>query len=237
MTKCPKIKFKISYKKDINTLLAFEKEARYNNGRILSWAIRRYPKLNPKDKKGIEKFVRNFYKEKKGIMGENLNRYRENWAKKEKDFYYLTEKLFPSKFWPEGRYVAYLTIWGVFPRFLKDKTFQIPYKYKDRKDVNIIIAHEMLHFIFYNYFFKKFPKYKNKELFVWHISEVFNNIIQNSPKWVKTFELGSMGYPEHKYIVKKLVKEYYRKKDQKVDDLIKDIIKTVKKNKKIFYFF
>lgn len=238
----PKLKFKINYKKDIETFFSFNRSADYDNGRTLRWAFfRMYPFLE-RYRKGnslrisqekITKFIKLVYQKKMEVMSKNMSLYQKNWREKEKDFYKLTAQLFNDKFWPKEKYIAYSTIWGMYPRFLEDKTFQVPYKYKNRKYINVIIAHEMLHFIFYNYFSKEYPKYRfdKYNLFVWHISEIFNIIVQNSPKWLKVFKEKSKDYPEHRKIINKLKNKYHNKKEKEwvVDDLISDIIESIRK--------
>ena len=164
------------------------------------------------------------------MMEKHLSVYQSNWENKEKSFLNLVNEIFCDNFWPEGKYVVYLTIWGIFPRFLEDSTFQVPYKYKNQKYINVIIAHEMLHFVFHNYFYQKYPQYKQNEhnFFVWHISEIFNVIVQNSSKWLKIFEVKTMDYPEHREIIGILKSKYNVKDVWKVDDLIENIAELVK---------
>jgi len=235
----PKIKFEIKSKKDVETFFAFLRDSKYDNGRSFDWAVLKYHPFFKKfrTKSGfkieneiVQKYVNDFYNENKNIIKKNINLYEKNWRKKEKIFYKLVNKLFPKDKWPKGQYIAYATMWSMFPRFLEDKTFQIPHKYKDPKYVDAIIAHEMLHFIFYDYFYKNYPKYKTGKhnFLVWHVSEIFNVLVQNSDDWMKVFKIKSMAYPEHEKIVEKLEKKYKIMKLNKTDDLIDDIIKTVK---------
>jgi len=193
-------------------------------------ALRKYgSKKNFKiTKKEASKFIQKIYRKDEKIIKHNLNLYKKNWAKKEEQFYQLVEELFEKQPWPRGKYITYPTIWGMFPRFLEDKIFQLPHKYRNKKYVNVIIAHEMLHFMFYSHFLKHYPRYKKSKynFFVWNISEIFNSIIQNSPKWLKVFKLKSKPYPEHLKIVQKLSPRY-RKENINVEKLVKDIIKAV----------
>lgn len=238
----PKLKFKIDHKKDVKTFFNFVNEAHFDGGRNLEWAVlNKYPYFRQYKSEDtlkvskliVEKFVKSIYLENKLIIDKNMSIYQKDWLKAEMPFYDLVDKLFLNYHWPKGKYIAFTTIWGMFPRFLEDKTFQIPFKCKNKKDIPTIIAHEMLHFIFYDYFYKHFPKYKyNKyNFFVWHISEIFNTFIQNSPKWLKVFKMKSLGYPEHDKIIFKLSKKYYKKSDWQLNDLIKDIIDMVAKEK------
>lgn len=94
----------------------------------------------------------------------------------------------------------------MYPRFLDDKTFCVPYFHKREKYINVIIAHEMLHFIFYDYFYKRYPEYNESKynFFVWHVSEIFNSLIQNSKEWLDVFCEEIITHPEHNKIIKKI---------------------------------
>ena len=146
-------------------------------------------------------------------MKKNLVLYSKNWEKLEQRFYLLTDRLFKNKYWPKGKYIAYLTIWGMYPRFLEDKTFQVPHVHKEKKYVNVVIAHEMLHFKFYDYFLKNYSKYNKRkyDFLIWHTSEIFNAIVQNMPSWFKEFGAMVKVYPEHKKVIKRLQEKHNKK--------------------------
>jgi len=230
----PKIKFEIDVKKDVNTFFDFSTDAEFDGGRNLKWAILdKYPVLEKYfkglvfvgEKSFIDLFVQEQYEKNKKIMEENLKAAEKDWQKIEESFYRLTDRLFSSSVWPEGKYIAYSTICGMYPRFLEDKTFQIPFNPKDKKCVNMIIAHEMLHFIFYDYFLEKYPEYKAEDMFAWHVSEIFNVIIQNLPEWLEVFEIPAMAYPEHEKIIAEIQKEC--KTDWNLNELTEKIIEKM----------
>jgi hypothetical protein len=227
----PKVKFKIDPKKDVSTLFDFLRDSKYDEGRNFEWAVLKYypyfKKFDKKIDKGIvEDFVFKYYLKNKKTIEKNLAIYEKNWKKIEKDFFKLVYALFLEVKWPKGKYISYSTMWSMYPRFLDDKTFQIPAISEKKKVANFIIAHEMLHFVFYEYFLNKYKKYKSHkyDFFVWHVSEIFNVLIMNKPDWQKILKNKDDGYPEHRKIIKKL-----SKKDYSLDDLINNIIKEVGK--------
>ncbi len=233
----PKLKFKISKRKELDTYLAFLEDGKYkNNSREMNWAFYQpHPKLKVLKNKNIslnqrkiivKKHIDSFYKKNIKKIKKNLDKEKKNWQKIEKQFYELTDEIFSNYKWPSGKYIAYLTIWGMYPRFLDDKTFQFPPKHKKSNYIQVVIAHEMLHFIFYDYVYKKFPRLKNHkhDFDLWNISEAFNVVIQNSPRWVKIFNQKTMSYPEHKNLIKKLEK-IWKKSDSDIDKFLKQALK------------
>lgn len=238
MEECPRIKFRISARKDVQTFFAFASEAESGDNVGLEWAVLKpYPYFEryvlngvlDVSKQKVREFVREKYDRNKDLVKNNLLAYEAQWRQIENSFYGLTDELFPGQRWPTGKYVAYTTIWGMYPRFLEDKTFQIPYRYPKKEYVNVVIAHEMLHFIFYDFFRRNFKKYDNEKYdsFVWHVSEIFNAVIQSLPEWVGKFELKSFVYPEHREIVAKLLKSYRKKSAIGAYRLMEDIIKEM----------
>ncbi len=235
--KYPRLKFIISKKKDLETYLAFLEDGKYrDNSREMNWAFYQpHPKLKIlKDKKFslgqrktiIKKYIDDFYKKDIKKIKRGSDKEKKNWQKAEKNFYELTDEIFGGHKWSKGKYIAYPTIWGMYPRFLDDKTFQFPPEHKKQNYIQVIIAHEMLHFIFYDYVFKKFSKLKSHkyDFDLWNISEAFNVVIQNSPKWVKVFNQKTMSYPEHKDLIKKL-KKIWKDTNGDIDKFLKKVLR------------
>ena len=240
----PRITFRKSVKKDLETLLAFTKDAAYDNGRNLNWAIfKKYPQLEInfdknqhykiKNNKSVRLFINEKYRAKQKAMSRSLVQHKKHWEKIAPRYFSLVDALFGKRKWPPGKYIAFGTIWGMYPRFLEDKTFQIPFRHRTPMYIPVVIAHELLHFMFYDYFYEHYPRYRPSKynFFVWHISEIFNTIIQNSPAWVACFKLKSLGYPEHKKIVTRISRAWYRRNERDIDVLMKQIIKEVQNQK------
>ena len=229
----PKVKFRIDSRKDMQSLAAFVAQAGFDNGRSLQWAVfRKHPRLKKAIRQGkitdrpfAEKYVADLYRKNKKIASKNIQQYERDWRKKEKIFFEMADDIFHGFPWPKGKYIAYTTIWGMFPRFLDDKTFQVPIKYRSRRYIPVIIAHEMLHFRFYAYVRKNYPRYRDPErnFLLWHISEIFNILVINSPAWLRVFKKKNLPYPEHRKIIAKLRKKYQEPSSLNADDLIRDI--------------
>ena len=228
----------------MKALCAFIKDADYGNGRNLDWAVfSKYPRLKTqfdqnnhykmKSAKTLYKFVCAIYRTKQTAMDLALAKHEKRWIKVAPCYFSLVGTLFGNRKWPRGKYIAFGTIWSMYPRFLKDKTFHIPFWHRTPRYMPVIIAHELLHFMFYDYFYTRYQKYhKSKDnFFVWHVSEIFNTIIQNSPEWLACFKLKSFGYPEHRNIVARINHARRRNTAWDLNALIDNIIKEVQNQK------
>lgn len=235
----PRVTFKIDQRKDLASAKTFINEAGFDDGRNLKWALfKKHPSLRKvvtqkdgPDYQALRRYIEKIYQADKRAIASNFKIYQANWRKIENDFFCLTDELFPRTAWPKGRYIAYATIWGMFPRFLDDKTFQIPIKYRSKRYVSVIIAHEMLHFLFYAHLRKDYPQYKDPKhsFFIWHISEIFNALVQDSPSWMEVFRKRTMPYPEHARTIRALRKRYSDPVGLGADGLIRVIVPFAKK--------
>lgn len=240
----PNVTFRKSVKKDLETLRAFTKDSAYDDGRNLHWAIfDKFPELKKyfdigkrhkiKNEKALRDFINKTYLMEQTEMDRALERHGNRWNKIAPHFFSLVDTLFKGREWPGGRYIAFGTIWNMYPRFLEDKTFQIPFRHRRPSYISVVIAHELLHFMFYDYFFDRYPKFNHSKynFLVWHISEIFNTLIQNSPDWLRHFKVKSIGYPEHEKIVTRISRNFYRRSTPDIDVLVEEIIKEVRNQK------
>jgi len=231
----PKIKFRISEHKDIETYFNFWRDFEYSKDKnILKWAFyTNFPELRKIDQQKIskeerrlfiKKFVHLFYQKNAVSLRKRVNIVKKDWEKISLCFFQLTDRIFKNHPWPKGKYIAYPTMWGMYPRDLENKCFQFPFRHKKRKFHIFVIAHEMLHFIFYDYVYKHFPKYKNKkyQLRLWDVSEAFNVVIQSQKEWIKIFKEKPVPYPQHKELVKAMKKQWRKNKD--IDVLLKKFL-------------
>lgn len=117
--------------------------------------------------------------------------------------------------WPEGRIITgYISIIPVCPRFLDKLSFYINFK-KSLSDAREIIAHEILHFLWFKKWKEVFPESKRGEYeaphLVWRLSEIMDPIILqchpeiqqfiNPKSWgynvFKTIKIGNVGMTEY----------------------------------------
>ncbi|HCH59346.1 MAG TPA: hypothetical protein DEV73_01875 [Candidatus Zambryskibacteria bacterium] len=121
-----------------------------------------------------------------------------DWVLVENKFFSEVEKIFGKIKWPEGKYISYLSIFDINPRFLEDKTFQVFYRHI--LGSNYVIAHEMLHFIFFSYFENQEPELSKSldEHTIWLLSEWFNDIVLDLPEFEGIGSGMMPGYPEVK---------------------------------------
>jgi len=175
---------------------------------------------HPKIKKLIFDYIDNFYKKNKEELEKTTDDFEKQWRLNEIKFFETTSKIFKNHPWPKGKYIGYVSIFDCNPRFLENKTFQVFYKHK--MGPVYVTAHELLHFIFYDYVMKKRKNLNQKlnEEKLWRISEIVNEILFALPplKDVINVKKKIEGYPEFKNSVKRIKNKIKKVKD--IDQLI-----------------
>lgn len=226
----PFVKFRISIKLDYKTCFNFLnlKSAGIDFGKnIISIhpQLRRIRKNKNKitKKRAIFFYINHFYNLHNNELKKALELFKKEWKKVEKCFFQEVKTIFGNFRWPKGKYICYLSIFNCNPRFLHDKTFQI--FYKSEKDAKRIIAHELLHFIFY-YFLEKKIKIKLSKEKKWILSEVFNTIVLNQDNFRKIISPSKeLGYPAHREYIQILTNEW--KKCKNISSWINKAVKII----------
>ncbi len=231
------INFKLSKSQDLKVAMDFIKEASFSGGQNLEWAFKKLHKpvfvyiQKNQGVKEIKSFIAayldEYYSKHINDLKIDIIGAKRSWLKVEQQYLSLLKALFPKYKLPTKIVKAYITIWGMYPRDIGHLTFWIPSTYKPISYVNVTIAHELLHFAFYDQFYKQYPKYKNGKYnyFVWQASEIFNSVVQRSQEWLSVFKMPNLGYPDQEKLVNKLSKEYIH--DIDANKLIKDILKLL----------
>lgn len=160
--------------------------------------------------KTISVYFDNYYKINKEEISCKLKLVRDSWYKKEKKYISVTEDFFGGFRFSKGKYIAYASIINCNPRFLESKTFQFFYK-KPLADAIYTIAHELLHFIFFDFLEKKFKKETKylSENQLWDLSEIFNVVILKSSRYRHIINQKFVTpYPDHQHYIPQFKKAY-----------------------------
>ncbi|MBU1110818.1 hypothetical protein KKB83_04325 [Patescibacteria group bacterium] len=178
----------------------------------------------------VDNFVDVFYREHFLELKEAKESLSRVWKGKEYKFYQAVDEIFNSHPWPEGGYVCYLSIFNCNPRFLEEKTFQVFYKHINRACA--LIAHEMLHFIFYDYIASRFPSSLEKENAdtVWEVSEIFNSLVFTFPAFQEMLgKVEDLTYPEHEALLSEYKKLWRKSKniDEFLEKVLNDALKAL----------
>lgn len=160
--------------------------------------------------KAIRIYFDNYYRIHKAAILHKIERTQDTWREREQKYITITEEFFGGFRFPRGKYIAYASIINCNPRFLESKTFQFFYK-KPAADTIHTIAHELLHFIFFDFIerkFKKETKYLSEDQ-LWGLSEVFNVVILKSPRYRHIInQQFVIPYPDHRYYIRQFEKAY-----------------------------
>lgn len=153
----------------------------------------------------ISQYVNQYYHSNSDMLTKIKEDFQDQWNMVEKDFIEAVIKIFKGFEFPDGDYIGYISVFNCNPRFLHNKTFQVYYK----SDSNIrTTAHELMHFIFYEYTSQKLPKLvkdlnMNNGLW-WDVAEIFNNVILSTNELKSILNItGDVPYPDHERYIEK----------------------------------
>ncbi len=223
----PKIQFKADLKADTENCISFLKHKRpKQNKDFVVWFLPedlRYildKKISIKKRDEIIKeYVRREYEAKNKEIEEGVKKAAGEWRRAEPAYFKLIDKIFKNYHWPKGNYRGFSSIFHMFPRYVDEKIFFFPYIHKIPKFANKVIAHEMLHFIFFDYINKKYDLKQNSKIknrssnYIWQVSEAFNNVIEGWAPYKKIFKFGSRPYAGTEKIFARMKKQWAEKQD------------------------
>lgn len=183
-------------------------------------------------KKIIGTYFDTYYRNHKKAMRRKMNQVRHKWSKYERDYVDVTENVFGGFHFPPGKYIAYVSAVNCNPRFLDSKTFQFFYK-KPIADAIHTIAHELLHFIFFD-FVKHELKNITKSLSpdaLWKVSEIFNITILRLPQYRPFINQRYIQpYPTHRKYIFQFKAAYQRSSN--IQEFIVQGVAIIKKKKR-----
>lgn len=236
----PIVRFKTGSQKEIEAFRGFVRDARFDGGQALDMAVFSVaPELQQyfvgtEPKRGAYKattqFMKSLYEKYHAEIYVDMEHYRQSWEKIAPQYFTLVDQIFDRVQWPRGKYHAFPTFWGMYPRFLEDKTFQVPVRSRNKKYVMVVIAHELLHFMFYDYLFRTRPQLRGQkqELIVWHVSEMFNAVVQTTESFYRLFGILPLDYDEHRIPLRRLRRRYMQVTSENREALLDDLLKEAK---------
>ncbi len=218
----PKLKLAIDIKADTENAKWFVK-----NGEFIDWFLPlNFQYITSKKfslserNKVIAEYTKHIHKINKQAILAGVDETRKRWMKIENSFYDLANNIFKGHPWPKGKYIGYASIYLMFPRNISEKTFYFPYS-QDEWNPPGVIAHELLHFIFFDYIKKKYGVTENDEFkgknpkYVWQVSETFNTVIENWKPYRDIFATKEnyKPYPGCEKMFATMTKQWARKQD------------------------
>jgi len=140
--------------------------------------------LETEDKEAFNNaFVENFYDKHEKELSNAVEIMNVDWLKIEHEYFKATDKLFKEVQFG-GVYTCYPSIFNRNPRFIDTKEFQAFYKHSST--TNYVCAHEILHFMFYDYIQGNFKQECGRvgEEGIWKLSEIFNDVVLRLPEFL-----------------------------------------------------
>jgi hypothetical protein len=221
MAKHPKIIFCLDiYAEQENALNFISKESWYKKRFFptgLYKSISREKDFE-KQKNILNKFIAEYYRKNKNEINQGLKTIETNWKDIEKKYFDFISLIFHEHGWPKGKYVGYASIFKMFPRNIENKTFSFPYKKQKFRWSIKVIAHEMLHFIFFDYIHKIYGLSEIKgRNYVWKVSESFNCVMENWKPYREMLSLKKISkpYPGCEKIYSKMATDWVQHQDVK----------------------
>lgn len=182
----PKLKFRLNKTLDKEVCFAFlnHKKGGLDFGKDI---VKVHPSLasvkdlwTDEQKQAIGQYVDQFYQKHQNQLEKARQEFEKEWKEKASKFFKAIDQVFNQYPWPKGPYFGYISIFPCGPRFLKEKSFQVFYLRRPRLRP---VSHEVLHFLFYDYIEKNFPKENSSSEAVWVLSEIVNTLILDSPQF------------------------------------------------------
>lgn len=176
-------------------------------------------------------------KESRDKLNINLKAIKNDWQKVEGEVLEALSEIIQTD-WSNREITTYISINPVCPRFLNTWSFSVS---SDYENTNLVIAHEISHFLYFKKFKEQFHKAKkenyespHKE---WLLSEIVAVIMSHDPRILKLIKTKSDYYPDHKTLkvkgefVTKIIEDLYKNlviKNNNFSEFIKRGLEVVK---------
>lgn len=193
-------------------------------------------------KKEIERYIEELLKEKSyaKILEKKKEKIEEEWKKIHEKFIGALFEILNLKETKINKITCSISLNPICPRELDENFFSVFYGY-DMKTIKVIIAHEIIHFYYFEKWRQTFEDFNPKNFegphLIWHLSEILAPIIIANSKIQKLLNELDKGYPEHGKIDvggKNIIEHFdslYEKFDKKRDfgEFLKEAYAEIKK--------
>jgi hypothetical protein len=183
----------------------------------------------------IAEYTRHIYALKRKEIERGVADTVRRWRKTENRFLNLVNGIFHDHPWPKGDYHGFASIYRVFPRHVRNRIFFFPF---DRSlcDPISVIAHELLHFLFFAYIRTAYGVNEETEFkhqdprYIWQLSETFNTVIENWKPYTAIIKLDGKNrpYPGCEKMYAKMKRQWAKEPD------VKSLLDDWLSNKAIF---
>ncbi len=202
----PKLQIEINpleYEQSI--LLRFIRNNNSNN--IPYYIYKKYPTLEKLNDSEFKEEVKRIYNKKQKEFNKKKQIFKKELTKIETTFLKELSSVLEIN-WPKNKTITvFISLNPINPRFLQYWQTNIYYK-KNKSSFKKTLAHEIIHFLYFEKWKEVFPKYNTEEFdsphMIWQLSEILVCPILNDPRIRKSLGyksnrlIGSKGYLMHK---------------------------------------
>lgn len=221
----------------------------FNCGDWNKYVFKKHPQLKDsmfhKSKKDrmnfIKKYAIDYWSKNKDAIEKSRKGYEKNWKKIERRFFSDLSEILSTKLL-EKKITARMSINPICPRYIAEWSFNIFYKFNEKK-ANEIVMHESCHFLYFKKWKEMFPDAKEKTFdfphIIWLLSELAAPIILNDQKIQKYLKLKAGFYEDHEKVkiggknAPNFFTEIY-KKSPNFEDFIRVAYPEIKRHKALF---
>lgn len=169
----------------------------------------------------LERYISKTYKTQAVELTNSLAWARVKWREVEEAYFAVIDTLFHNRPWPEGNYRAEISIFSMYPRWVDEKLFFIPFEENPSRHTLAVIAHEMLHFMFFDYILERYGLKESTRLsgkdeqYIWNVSEVFNVVIDHFAPYMNAIPGSgiSLPYPGQEDMYATMSQQWQEKQD------------------------
>ncbi|MFW6282861.1 MAG: hypothetical protein ACOC1P_02300 [Minisyncoccales bacterium] len=204
---------------------------------------------NKQEKKEIVKnYINDWFNNKENLneLNKRIKEIEKQWRKIEDKYFNRLFSLLDLKKPKKRDIKCYVSINPICPRDLNRDLFSVFYKYS-LNHIMVLIAHEILHFYYFDKWREVFPDSDKKTFegphIIWHLSEIMAPILLAQPQMQELLNKLDTGYQEHGKIIingKNIIEhfdELYNEFDRNKDfsEFLEQAYKEIKKYKKELY--